>query len=1257
MHKYSRAECAGLEGNAWLKWLTQKDETNFNWEQYGQILTTAVYAPLGKEKILIPELINWHGGPSTAIGDAIGIAIAELRRRTSESKVFILLTDGTDNSSNLPPLEAAQIAEKYGIRIYTIGVGSDNTMSHSMGNTNLDQGVNEVMLQKIADITGGKYFRAKDDYSLEKIYNKINDLEKIDLTITEYRSKSLHKYPLLVACFLFLVLCLMPLYRRFYPINPQIERLEGFIDKHLIPHLLKNSETSQLSVGKSIIFGSVLWLFLLTALASPRWNFKEMQSFAQDKTLLILLDLSKSMDSDDIKPSRLSRARQEIEDLLNLNTDIKIGLLAFAADAHIISPITDDMNNIRHLLPLIGTDLVYVQGTRLSSALKTAKEMLSSEAGANKSILIITDGGFQDNDLNPIITELVDNRVVIHTLGTATQVGAMFVDQNGYIKRNGEILISKLEKTKLQELSKLGGGKYFDTDYTDNNSLEILNQINLRSSLMEKDLSFHDNKKWEERFYIFVFPVILVAGARNLSINDRLFLNKDQLAQKALEEIEDFDTAIKLFDDPYKKGVAYYKSGNFQDVAKYFRQNQRPEMQTNALYNLGNALTKQNKLDEEINTYQQVLEQNPDHEKAKHNMKIAKLMLSSKNNNDFPNGGGGGGGDDGDDKEEENDSDGMDDKNNKADKDKNEEEDDGNETEKNNTDKQDDKSHTSPDTKNNDTASGDKSEKPYQNSSTEGNEQEGKDSSDSTQEIDVDQWLNKISNDHKNFLKNQFYIESQTQNNNNNQNLDPCSGNYSNIEIINGVSSVTNEWHFILKPKKLGNLIIPTFTIKTATSSISTKIITIKVTKTELLTATKSNNITAISKVSNDNPYLDQPIIYQIQLLTEADVRDVLFNELKLEGMLIKHLGAHKIYNRKYNKRSVTVIELSYLITPTKSGKLVIPPHAIRGFYVVNDDQKNTRVKSLFDSFFDNEPLVNNNNRLVKFELASKEITLNIEPAIKNLVPWLPAESLSLHRTFDNTIFEIGKPITTTIEIKSRGLAKNQLPQLGVDMLKGEGYKVYAENVETNEEMENLSITSSRKEVFTIVPQKAGKLTIPTMEIKWWDVTNKKMKIATIKAQTIDILWNGLKLDPQQAKTTQKQELSEKSNIDKESNHPSVKSTLIGKLINIFDNTKIYYLIISILIIILLASIFRFMTLSNPLKKEIAASGNAVIFAKINTNTDIKLTDTMSPTELYKFLQSYSNVHWQIPLNSSLEKMFALIQEKNPQIKNRTIII
>ena len=599
------------------------------------------------------------------------------------------------------------------------------------------------------------------------------------------------------------------LYIRFYRANPQIERLESFIDKHLIPHLLKSSRTGQISVVKSIILGSLLWIFLLAAMASPRWDFKEIQNFKQDKTLLILLDLSKSMDSDDIKPSRLFRARQEIEDLINLNTDIKVGLLGFAADAHIISPITDDMNNIKHLLPLIGTDLVYVQGTRLSSTLKTARQMLAYELGSNKSILIITDGGFQDQEASSIVSDLAGEGVVIHTLGIGTEIGVMFVDHNGYVKRNGEILTSKLEKTKLQELSKVGGGQYFDTDYSDKNTLEILNQINLRNSLMEKDLPFHDNKQWEERFYIFIFPVMLIillwfrrgftfpvillfvlaaaqgVQAAELGIGDRFFLNKDQQAQKALEEIEDFDTAIKLFDDPYKRGVAHYKAGDFAEAEKYFRQNQRPEMQENALYNLGNSLTKQNKLDEAISTYQQVLEQDPNHEKAKHNMEIAKLMMvqkkdkkkeeekkirPQKNEDDRSLGGGGGGVDDDEEEDEENKKDNGDggEKDNKSDKNKSDKESDG----------QNDKDKTLPDKGDNsddkssadDSGNKDQKQKPEQNDQKT---QNGADGTASGQEIDIDQWLNKISNDHKNFLKNQFYIESQIQNNNTNPNLDP----------------------------------------------------------------------------------------------------------------------------------------------------------------------------------------------------------------------------------------------------------------------------------------------------------------------------------------------------------------------------------------------------------------------------------------------------------------------------------------------------
>ena len=179
-------------------------------------------APMTLDNFAISKMLNnalpGMAGLSTAIGDAIGISIRELRNRSSKSKVVILLTDGTDTSSNLPPIDAAQIAEKYGIRVYTIGVGSDNAISYydQMGNvTSVEAAINEELLQKIANITGGQYFRAKDDYSLEKIYSKINELEKIDLTAREYRSESLHKYPLGIACVLFLILCLMPLYNRY----------------------------------------------------------------------------------------------------------------------------------------------------------------------------------------------------------------------------------------------------------------------------------------------------------------------------------------------------------------------------------------------------------------------------------------------------------------------------------------------------------------------------------------------------------------------------------------------------------------------------------------------------------------------------------------------------------------------------------------------------------------------------------------------------------------------------------------------------------------------------------------------------------------------------------------------------------------------------------------------------------------------------------------------------------------------------------
>lgn len=114
---------------------------------------------------MLNNLVVGMAGESTSIGDAIGIGVKNLRQRPDASRVLILLTDGIDTSSHIPPLEAAKIATDDHVKIYAIGVGD-----------NLD----EVLLKKIATMTGGTYAKVKSVSALEEVYAQINQLEKSD---------------------------------------------------------------------------------------------------------------------------------------------------------------------------------------------------------------------------------------------------------------------------------------------------------------------------------------------------------------------------------------------------------------------------------------------------------------------------------------------------------------------------------------------------------------------------------------------------------------------------------------------------------------------------------------------------------------------------------------------------------------------------------------------------------------------------------------------------------------------------------------------------------------------------------------------------------------------------------------------------------------------------------------------------------------------------------------------------------------------
>jgi Ca-activated chloride channel homolog len=166
-------------------------------------------------KAMLQDAVPGMAGNATAIGDAIGIGVRTLRERPEGSRVFILLTDGEDNSSSIPPLEAAKLAKQYGIRIYTVGVGRNGPVpfpSQFGGYGMAEIPIDEELLKEIASITEGRYFLATDQQTLGSIYEQINQLEKTESNESVFLIREpLYAYPLGIALCALLLLVIYPL--------------------------------------------------------------------------------------------------------------------------------------------------------------------------------------------------------------------------------------------------------------------------------------------------------------------------------------------------------------------------------------------------------------------------------------------------------------------------------------------------------------------------------------------------------------------------------------------------------------------------------------------------------------------------------------------------------------------------------------------------------------------------------------------------------------------------------------------------------------------------------------------------------------------------------------------------------------------------------------------------------------------------------------------------------------------------------------
>jgi Ca-activated chloride channel family protein len=314
---------------------------------------------------------------------------------------------------------------------------------------------------------------------------------------------------------LFALLGLLPVlaWLIFSVTRPSKGPIHRYADEHLLPHLTGVRELEVNERWGRFIRWALLWILAVIAMAGPRWDYTDIQAFSPGSDLIVLLDISRSMNVADVQPSRLARARQEIQDLVQLNREVRIGLIAFATVAHIVSPITEDGQSILNALPALSTELTDLQGSRLNAALDRAEQLLSGQPGeGGRSILLISDGDFDEPDLIQRAQALANKDIHLHVLGVGSTSGGPIparVGQGDLLRdRNGRIIDSRLNEGLLKQLAESGDGLYLQADYRDQDSRQILKRATLRAAAPSE--TNDKTRIWNERFYWMLLPLLLM---------------------------------------------------------------------------------------------------------------------------------------------------------------------------------------------------------------------------------------------------------------------------------------------------------------------------------------------------------------------------------------------------------------------------------------------------------------------------------------------------------------------------------------------------------------------------------------------------------------------------------------------------------------------------------------------------------------------------------------------------------------------------
>ncbi|WP_299975170.1 VWA domain-containing protein [uncultured Pseudoteredinibacter sp.] len=455
-----------------------------------------------------------------------------------------------------------------------------------------------------------------------------------------------------------------------------------WIDKKLLASLLVDQDALQRQTPWWLM--AIILCFGVVGLAGPSWEKIPQPIIQKQDALVVVLDLSPSMNSQDIKPSRLSISRFKLIDLMKLRKEGQTGLIVYGGEAHIVTPLTDDVETIINLLPVLKPNLMPIPGSNTESAIERAVQLLKDSGRQYGDILLLSDG------VTPVASEAINDLLDgspfrLSVMAVGSQEGGPIPSGRGFIKdQQGNIVIAKTDIKALENLANDNGGKFVQLSPSEQDlqSLELFwqNRGDLpfgkqdqQDSQVDREFDqWQDNGHWLALLLLAFFPFAFRKGGlistfatltllssllglpsvpamaeveqENRSANaqsesqdsliDQLWYSKDQRALKAYQA-QDYNKASELFKNPQWQALSDYQGGQFdkaaESLANLSKDSQDPELH----YNLGNALAKAGQFDEAIKAYDRALKLKSDFEDAKFNKElIEKLKQENQQEND-----------------------------------------------------------------------------------------------------------------------------------------------------------------------------------------------------------------------------------------------------------------------------------------------------------------------------------------------------------------------------------------------------------------------------------------------------------------------------------------------------------------------------------------------------------------------------------------------------------------------------------------------